>query len=163
MRSTASTSSIELFWLPSCATCTVHRPAPSNGGAPVEHLLLEPSARVEPPFVEHLGREVADGRRQAPGLRQKDSAVGRNGLVALKNVVERRHVGALRMRALLRLLELLRIAEQDDAPRGLRNGQHVGERHLPRLVDEEHVDGAVILLARPLPRGARPDVRPAGA
>jgi len=83
--------------------------------------------------------------------------------VPLKDMVESGHVRALRVRALLRLFEVLRIAQQNDAPRGLRNGQHVREGHLPRLVDEEHVDGAVIVLARPLPGGARPDVRPAGA
>ena len=39
-----------------------------------------------------------------------------------------------------RLLELLRVAEQHEAVRGLRHGEHVGERHLPGFVDEQHVD-----------------------
>ena len=46
------------------------------------------------------------------------------------------------MTSLLRLFELLRIAEQHDALAPPGDGQHVGERHLPRFVHEEDVDGA---------------------
>ena len=64
----------------------------------------------------------------------------RHRLVAAEQVLERRDVGAVGVAALLRLLELLRIAEQHEAPGRLRHREHVGQRHLPGLVDEQHVD-----------------------
>ena len=53
--------------------------------------------------------------------------------------------------ALADVRELLRVAEQDDAAGALGDGDRVGERHLAGLVDEEHVDGLVHVLARPQP------------
>jgi hypothetical protein len=53
----------------------------------------------------------------------------------------------------LGLFELLRIAEEDDAPCSLRHRQDVRQRHLPRLVDEEHVDRTLKLRTGPEPRG----------
>ncbi len=58
------------------------------------------------------------------------------------------------MRALEGLVELLRIAEQDDRARGARHGEHVGERHLTRLVDEEDVEQPIALGRRPQPDGS---------
>ena len=40
-------------------------------------------------------------------------------------------------------------------------GEDIGKRHLSGLVDEEHVDGASHVPARPQPRGAGADVRAA--
>lgn len=42
-------------------------------------------------------------------------------------------------------IELLRISEQDHTAGALRGGQHVGERHLPGLIDKYNVDFAVQL------------------
>ena len=52
------------------------------------------------------------------------------------------------------LAELLRVAEQDDVARARPERERVGERHLPRLVDEERVDDALHVLAREEPGGA---------
>lgn len=52
-----------------------------------------------------------------------------------------------RMHALARLRELLGIAHQDKAPGGACHREHVGQRQLARLVDEQGVDAAGELLA----------------
>ena len=57
-----------------------------------------------------------------------------------------------------RLLELLGITEQHHAPRTRGDRQHVRERHLPRLVHEQHVRGLEGLIAGPQPGGAADDV-----
>ena len=100
---------------------------------------------------------------QPPGLVQEQAAVGRDGLVLAEEVLERRDVGAVGMAALLRLLELLRVAEQDQALRRLRDREHVRQRHLPGLVDEQHVHGFAQLFARPQPAGAGDDIGPAAS
>ena len=84
----------------------------------------------------------------------------RHRLVLAEHVLERRDVRRPRMASLLRLFELLRVAEQDEAPRGVRDGEHVGERHLAGLVDEQHIDGLGELGPRPEPGRAAEDVRP---
>ena len=43
--------------------------------------------------------------------------------------------------ALRDLRELVRVAEEDEGARGRADREHVRERDLARLVDEEHVDG----------------------
>ena len=53
---------------------------------------------------------------------------------------QRRPIRPGGMRALEWLIELLRIAEQDDRARAGAHGEDVGERHLARFVDEEHVE-----------------------
>ena len=74
------------------------------------------------------------------------------------------------MRALERLVELLRIAEQDEAVRRSCDRDHVGQRDLAGLVDEQDVDRVDHLRRRPQPRRAggevgapivepRPDIR----
>ena len=49
------------------------------------------------------------------------------------------------MRALDHLRELLRIADEDYVARARPHRERVGERHLPRLVDEEVVDRALVV------------------
>ncbi len=49
-------------------------------------------------------------------------------------------IGARRVGALERLVELLRVTQQNQRVGARADGQDVGERHLPRLVHEEHVD-----------------------
>ena len=77
-----------------------------------------------------MNAQIVGCRRQVSGRKSPRSG----GIVwwPAEQVLERRDVGALGVAALLRLLELLRVAEQHEAPRGLRDGQHVGERHLAR-------------------------------
>ena len=52
-----------------------------------------------------------------------------------EEVAEGRDVGAGRVDPLDGLVELAGIAEQDEAPRRVANGEGVGEAHLSRLVD----------------------------
>ena len=44
------------------------------------------------------------------------------------------------MRALRDLRQLVRVAEQDERAGARPGGEHVGERELAGLVDEQHVD-----------------------
>ena len=62
------------------------------------------------------------------------------------------------MHALEGLLELLRITQQHDVARTAAHGHHVGQGHLPGLVDEERVDDPGHLFARPQPGGSANDV-----
>ena len=62
------------------------------------------------------------------------------------------------MRAAQGLIELLRIAEQDEAGRRCGHRGDVGQRHLPRLVDEQHVDRLDHRVGRPQPRGSGGEV-----
>ena len=55
------------------------------------------------------------------------------------------------MRGLAGLGELLGVADQDEVPGRAGYGQDVGQRHLARLVDEQRVNAALELLARPEP------------
>lgn len=57
---------------------------------------------------------------------------------------------AARVRSLRDVCELLRVTEQDDAIRGLGDGDRVGEGHLAGLVDQQDVDGAGLVLVRPI-------------
>jgi hypothetical protein len=68
-----------------------------------------------------------------------------------------------RVRALQGLVELLRVAEQDQAARGRRDGEGVGQRDLPGLVHDEDVQGPREVLARPDPGRAAHDVELAAA
>ena len=76
-------------------------------------------------------------------------------LVLAEQVLEHRRVRARRVRALRDLRELVRVAEQDDVPRRRPDREHVRERDLPRLVDEQRVHVPVELLAREQERRAR--------
>ncbi len=78
-----------------------------------------------------------------------------------EEVLQRGGVGAFGVRAALRLLELLGIAEKNDALRGLRHGEDVGERGLAGLVDEEDVERVRVFLARPEPGRPGADLRAA--
>src|SRR5579871_5239353 len=49
------------------------------------------------------------------------------------------------------LFQLLRVAQQDKALSGRRAGQHIRQRHLPRLVDKQHVHRIHEIRARPEP------------
>src|SRR5690348_10960585 len=55
------------------------------------------------------------------------------------------------------LFELPRIAQQDDTPRGWRDGENVRERHLGGFVDKEYVDDTRRVGAGPEPGGRTSD------
>lgn len=78
-------------------------------------------------------------------------------MILADEVHERRDIGALGMGATLGLLELLRVAQEDDVLRGARSRQRRGERHLPRLVDEEVIERAGRAVVGPEPDGAPHD------
>ncbi len=85
-----------------------------------------------------------------------------DGLAVLEQVSQGRHPRAVRVGALGRLVQLLRVAQQYQVRPGVRDGENVGQRHLGRLVHEQHVDGTAGLLARPKPGSARPYLAGAG-
>jgi len=62
------------------------------------------------------------------------------------------------VRPLLHLGQLLRIPKQNRVPRRSGHGNHVGQRHLAGLVNEDRVDLVLELAASPEPRRARGDV-----
>ena len=86
----------------------------------------------------------------------RDGVYGRR---SAEEVAEGRDAGAGRVDPLDGLIELARVAEQDETRRRLADGEGVGEAHLSRLVDDEHVHRAGHLRARPQPRGASGEVR----
>src|SRR5215813_10317586 len=63
------------------------------------------------------------------------------------------------MRPLLWLLELPRISEKDEALRTLGDSDHIRERHLSRLVDEEHVHRLESFRSSPEPGRSANDLR----
>ena len=114
--------------------------------------------RLQPPFVEELGREAADRRMKPPRLLEEQPAVGGDGLMAVQQVMKGRDIRAFGMAALHGLVELLRIAEQHDGPGSLGDGQDIRQRHLRGLVDEQHIDRRRGIGPRPEPGRGRGDM-----
>jgi hypothetical protein len=108
---------------------------------------------MEPTFVEQFRRESADCWVETPCLFQEKPAILREGSVTTQHMIERGRVHAIRMSSLRGLIELLRVAEQHDGPCGLRYRQHIRERHLGRLIDEEHVNRVDCIRTSPKPSG----------
>ena len=142
---------------------------PADPGArqlpcPVDRLPLAPRFGRQLALVEDLARVLADRRVQPPRPVEEQAERRRHdrrprfdrSRTAFEQVSQRRPLGSGRMRALERLVELLRVAEQHEAPGRRRYGDDVRERHLAGLVDEQDVDRAAEVLARPDPG------RPAG-
>ena len=90
---------------------------------------------AEPPLVELLRRERADVRVHAPRLVEEHAAVRVDSRRLAEQVAEGGDVGAGRVDSLDGLVELTRVAEQDEAPRRLADGEGVREAHLSGLVD----------------------------
>ena len=89
-----------------------------------------------------------------PGDRQQDAAVGRHGGVLAEQPVEAGEAGVARMRALHHLRQLARVADQHDVAGAAAHRQQVGEPDLPRLVDDERVEGALELRPAEVEGGA---------
>ena len=110
------------------------RPTPSSA------CRSRPACGREAALVEHLRRERADVGVQPPGAVEEEAEVGRHRPAPPRRWPSADSLGARRVGALERLVQLLRVAEQHQARRGRRDGEGVGERHLPGLVDEQHVE-----------------------
>ena len=112
----------------------------------------------EPALVVRVGGERAELGSQPPGLGEEEPAVGRDCDVLAEQVLEHRPLGPLGVRALRHLRQLIRVAEQDERASGRSRREDVGERELPRLVDEQDVErplGRVEVDRRPRQRPAR--------
>ena len=88
---------------------------------------------------------------QPIALGQEQALVRRHRVLSGQQVLERRHLAAFGMTAPKGLLELLRITEQDQAPPRGGGGQHIAERHLAGLVDDQDVDALLETGTRPTP------------
>ena len=77
--------------------------------------------------------------------------------IRTEQVHERGDVGAVLVRTARGLFELLRVAQQHQVARRPRGGQRLGQRHLPGLVDNQHVEPADGIGVGPQPRGAADD------
>ena len=98
-----------------------------------------------------------------PRDRQQDAAVGRHGRVLAEQPVEAGEAGVARMRALHHLRQLARVADQHDVAGAAPHRQQVGEPDLPRLVDDQRVEGALELRPAEQEGGAADDVGVAAA
>ena len=133
-RSRRASSSEDWLW-PSCGTgsrpgAVAAREAPTLG-----HLGV-----IEAPVVVGVRGERAELRPEAPGLGEEEPSLRGHGLVVAEEVLEHREPRPLRVRALRDLRQLVRVAEQDEGARSRPDREHVGERELAGLVDEEHVE-----------------------
>ena len=135
---------------------------PGQRPRPDHRLPAELRAGAEPALVELLRRERADVRVHAPRVVEENAAGRVDGRRFTEEVAEGGDVGAGRMNPLDGLVELAGVAQQDEAPRCLADGEGVREAHLSRLVDDEHVHRVGHLLTRPQPRGAAGEVGVAG-
>ena len=106
----------------------------------------------EPALVEKFRRERADIWMEAASLRQENALVVSDGRTPVQQVTERRDVCA---RADARPSAAGRVAADRQAARRYRRwrgSESVRERHLTRLVHEQHVHGVCHLPACPQPR-----------
>ena len=136
---------------PTSGTPSSAEPVPSAPSPRGESLDVEVRLRLEAAVVERLRRVRAEVRMEPPGRLRKRPRSG--GIVGRDRPAggPARTVGARRVAALERLIELLRVAEQDEAASRRANGDHVGQRDLAGLVDEQDVDGVGHLRRRPEP------------
>ncbi len=136
----------------------VSQAAAAERGRAEDALPLEIRPRLEAPLVERFGGESADVRMEPVRVLEEQAQGVRDRLAAVEQMGERRTLGSGRVRALERLIELLRVAEQHDGARRAGDGQDIRQRHLARLVDEQHVDQVVAVARRPQPRRSADDV-----
>jgi hypothetical protein len=77
-----------------------------------------------------------------PRLLDQQPGVRRHGVAIAQDVLQPGDTRPRRVRRLARLRELLRITDQHQVRRGAGHGQDVGQRELPRLVDEQGIRAA---------------------
>src|SRR3984957_20869047 len=119
------------------------------------HLALESRNSRQSIFIEELGSKSTDLGMKSPRLPQEQPLFGPDCLTVIQDVIQRGDPGPVRVTPLRWLIELSGIAEQHKAGRRMRHRQNVGERHLGRLVHEEHIDALQRLRPRPKPGGPR--------
>ena len=88
---------------------------------------------------------------QAPRAVEKQSEVLGHHPCVIEYVRQHRTIRAWRMHALQRLIQLLRVAQQQQALGATGRGQRIRQRHLPGLVDAQHVHQALRVVTRPEP------------
>ncbi len=98
----------------------------------------------------------------AVGRIEQQAELGRDGHGIADEMAERGRISAVRVHALRHLRQLVGVAKQDDRCRRAADGDDVGQRHLPSLVDEEDVDRIEHVVAGEEPRRAGGDVVPTG-
>ena len=153
---------VGLFVGVALVACVLHRQKaqPRAGDRPGrdDALPVQAGARVEPAFVERLGRVGANVGVHTKGLVHEQPFVTLYGTASVEQVSQRRSIRAVGMRAQGGLVKLLRVAEQHQVRRGVRDCQRVRQRHLPRLVHEQRVHAVLRFRTRPQPGGAGPDL-----
>src|SRR5688572_19338701 len=102
--------------------------------------------RLKAPVVNGFGNEDAKGWMQAARLVEEYAAIFRNRCLVLKEVLKAGESGFARMHALHRLRQLHLVADEDDVRGGRRHRDEVAERDLARLIDEQIVIGAALVL-----------------
>ena len=112
----------------------------------------------EPALVDLVRDEAAELGVHPPGDGQQDAAVGRHRRVLAEQPVEAGEPGIPRMRALHHLRQLARVADQHDVAGASPHRQQVGEPDLPRLVDDQRVEGALELRPAEKEGGAADDI-----
>ena len=120
----------------------------------LQHALLGKTASAQTAVVKQFRGQVTNGWVHSPCLREKESHGFWNCLAVSKQILERGFLRPGRMAALEGTLQLLRIANQDQVLGALRDGDDIGEGHLPGLVDEQYVYGLEIFGPGPKPRGS---------
>src|SRR3977135_858057 len=120
----------------------------------LQDALLGKTASAQTAVVKQFRSEVTNGWVHSPCLGEKESHRFWNCLAVSKQILERVFAGPGRRAALEGTLQLLRIANQDQVFGGLRDGDDIGEGHLPGLVDEQYIGGLEILGPGPKPRGS---------
>ena len=153
----AAISARATWALPACGTST--RCAPASGQrVPATRWRAVSGWLDEPALVDLVGDEAAEVGVHPPRDRQQDAAVGRHGRVLAEQPVEAGEAGGARMRALHHLRQLARVADQHDVAGAAPHRQQVGEPDLPRLVDDQRVEGALELRPAEVEGGAADDV-----
>lgn len=97
---------------------------------------------LEAAVVDRVGDEAADVGMHPARAAKEDTEVGRNGGVAIEQVLEAGEAGVAGVAALDGLGELHLVADEDQVPGRLADGDRVGERDLAGLVHEQVVEPA---------------------
>ena len=113
--------------LPSCGHLDDAQARPAQRMLPENLLAIQVLNRRQSPVVEDVRRVPAQLRVHPPRPVKKQPGIGGHGRVIAQDVLKRRHASSWRVRDIAGLRELLGIAEQDEGPGRVRDGQDVGE------------------------------------
>ena len=102
--------------------------------------MLAARGRLQPPIVHQRRDEAADRWFEPVGMREKDAALGRNRAIVAEEMAERGDAGSLGVGRARDMRQLLRVAEENEILRARPDRDRIGERELPRLVDQEYVE-----------------------